>query len=56
MSTRGGYCNNTGRLNYSVNVVDSLNVPEPATLSLFGAALLMGFAVQRRRWRAAPTV
>ena len=52
----GGYCNNTGRLNYSVNVVDSLNVPEPATLSLFGAALLMGFAVQRRRWRAAPTV
>ena len=52
----GGYCNNTGRLNYSVNVVDSLNVPEPATLSLFGAALLMGFAVQRRRWRVAPTV
>jgi len=51
-----GSCNNTGRLNYSINVVDSLSVPEPATLSLFGAALLMGFAVQRRRWRVAPTV
>jgi hypothetical protein len=52
----GHTCNNTGRVNYSINVVDSLNVPEPATLSLFGAALLMGFAVHRRRWRAAATV
>jgi hypothetical protein len=43
----GGFCNNAGGT-YSINVVDSLAVPEPTTLSLFGVAMLVGFAVRRR--------
>lgn len=43
----GGFCNNAGGT-YSVNVVDSLAVPEPATLTLFGAAMLFGFGLRRR--------
>jgi len=43
----GGFCNNAGGT-YSINVVDSLTVPEPTTLSLFGVAMLVGFAVRRR--------
>jgi PEP-CTERM motif len=43
----GGFCNNAGGT-YSINVVDTLPVPEPTTLSLFGVAMLVGFAVRRR--------
>jgi PEP-CTERM motif-containing protein len=44
----GGFCNNAFTT-YSVNVVDSLPVPEPSTLSLFGiAALLVGVSLRRR--------
>ena len=50
----GGLCNNAGGT-YSINVVDSLAVPEPTTLALFGAAMLFGFGLRRRSSVASST-
>jgi len=48
----GGFCNSTGRINYSVNIVDSLPVPEPTPVILLGLGLLsLGIMHSRRRSR-----
>lgn len=44
----GGQCIGA-TFEYSVDVVDSLPVPEPGTLALIGVAALAGIAVRRRR-------
>jgi hypothetical protein len=44
----GGFCNNAGG-SFSLNIVDPTSVPEPATITLFGAALLAGVGLRRRR-------
>ncbi|HET8697655.1 MAG TPA: PEP-CTERM sorting domain-containing protein [Gammaproteobacteria bacterium] len=44
----GGLCNGDS-VNYSLNVVDRLPVPEPTTLALLGAGLLAGLGIRRRR-------
>lgn len=47
----GGFCNGSGHINYSLNVVASA-VPEPATFGLFGLGLAI-MAVRRRNVLAA---
>ena len=48
----GGSCNSF-RVNYSINLVDAVPVPEPATLTLLGLGLLAVCGVARRRRRTA---
>lgn len=44
----GGFCNSSGNLNYSVDVVAAA-VPEPSTLALFGIGGLALYTFRRRR-------
>ena len=46
----GGWCNNTGFTHYSVNVIDSIAVPEPSLIALLAIGF-MGFMFGGRKLR-----